>query len=304
MTYVVTLQSTSKEISALSAHSSVSSSSTQLTDQTGEPSPEWFTEFFTELPNEFWRRAATPEMTAADVDFVETRLGLAPGSRIIDVPCGSGRHSLALAERGHRVTGVDLSAEAIEHARRAAAATGTAVKFVLGDMREIAPSGSFDAAVCLGNSFGYLTPAQTAEFVRSLAAAVRPGGGLVLDFGATAESVLPGFTGEARVMRTGDITTEATVDYDVARSRMLSRYRFTRGDDVLDTTAVHHVYTCGHIGDLLGAAGFTDIGRHSDPDGTPYRLGAGRLLVTARRGLLPAVPSGPQQVMDTESSRS
>ena len=54
----------------------------------------WYADFFTELPNEFWRRAVPPEATTAEVDFVEERLGLAPGSRVVDVPCGSGRHSM------------------------------------------------------------------------------------------------------------------------------------------------------------------------------------------------------------------
>ena len=42
-------------------------------------SSAWYADFFTELPNEFWRRAVPPEATTAEVDFVEERLGLAPG---------------------------------------------------------------------------------------------------------------------------------------------------------------------------------------------------------------------------------
>ena len=97
-------------------------------------------------------------------------------------------------------------------------------------MREIPDSGSFDAALCLGNSFGYLDIEGTREFVAALARAVRPGGGLVIDFNCTAETVLPGFTGEPRTMRTGDIVVEATTEYDVAGSRLISHYAYTRGD--------------------------------------------------------------------------
>ncbi|WP_157891965.1 MULTISPECIES: SAM-dependent methyltransferase [Frankia] len=246
-------------------------------------SSSWYADFFTDLPNEFWRRAATPEWTEADVDFVEARLGLPHGSRILDVPCGSGRHSLALAARGHRVTGVDLSTEAIAHARRAARVAGQAVAFEHGDMRDLGRFGVFDAAVCLGNSFGYLDLAGTRAFTAALGRAVRPGGGLVVDFGATAESILPGFAGTPRTMRTGDITVETTTEYDVAASCLISRYRFSQGARRLAATALHHVYTSAHLGDLLTDAGFTDIRRYAGPDGTPYTLGAGRLLLTARR---------------------
>ncbi|MEU4447706.1 class I SAM-dependent methyltransferase [Actinosynnema sp. NPDC050801] len=247
----------------------------------GTPSSTWYVDFFTELPNEFWRRAVPPEATAEEIDFVERRLGLAPRSRILDVPCGSGRHSLELARRGHRVTGVDLSAEAIAHARRAA--TGLDVELVHADMRDIPQDNGFDAAVCLGNSFGYLEPDGLRGFAAALGGAVRAGGGLVVDFASAAESVLPGYRAEPRTMRTGDITVLATGEYDLAGSRMFSHYRFTRGDEELDVTAIHHVYTVAQVVELLSDNGFTDVELFGGPGGEPYAIGSGRLLLTARR---------------------
>jgi SAM-dependent methyltransferase len=249
-------------------------------------SPTWYTDFFTELPNEFWRRAVPPEATAAEVDFVVRRLGLAPGSRILDVPCGSGRHTVGLATRGHRVLGLDISVEAVEHARLSVAGRGLDVEFVLGDMRRIPDGGGpFDAAVCMGNSFGYLGLDGTREFADALGAAVRPGGGLVVDFAGAAESLLPAWRGEPRTMVTGDITVVTTSEYDVATSRVLSTYEIRRGEETFRATALHHVYTSAHLARLLTDAGFTGIEMFADPEGTPYRLGSGRLLVTAvRRG--------------------
>ena len=98
---------------------------------------DWYARFFTELPNEFWRRAAPPEAARADIDFVEAQLGLPAGAAILDVPCG-----------GHRVTGVDISAEAVTHARHAAADAGLTVTFLRDDMRAVPTDGSFDAARC------------------------------------------------------------------------------------------------------------------------------------------------------------
>jgi 2-polyprenyl-3-methyl-5-hydroxy-6-metoxy-1,4-benzoquinol methylase len=211
------------------------------------PAEDWYRRFFTELPNEFWRQAAPPASATPDVDFVERRLGLRPGARVLDVPCGSGRHSLELARRGYQVTGVDVSPEAIEHARAAAADAGLDVRLVCDEMRAIPQEGEFDAAICLGNCLGYLDIAGLREFAAALAGAVRPGGGLVVDYNATAESILPGYTGEPSTHTTGPITMDATHEYDVIGGRLLSRYRFTRGNETLDATAVHHVHTCAHV---------------------------------------------------------
>lgn len=246
-------------------------------------SSAWYADFFTELPNEFWRRAVPPESTDVEVDFIERHVGLNPRSRIIDVPCGSGRHTLALAARGHRVTGVDISTEAIGYARRAAAEACLDVELIEAEMREIPCDGSFDAAVCMGNSFGYLDLTGTREFAVALAGAVRPSGGLVIDFNTAAESVLPGYRGEPRTMQVGDITVAATTEYDIAGSRLISGYHFTRGVEEVEVTAIHHVYTIAQLGQLLADTGFTDIAHYSGPTDEPFEIGSERLLLTARR---------------------
>lgn len=248
-----------------------------------EISSAWYADFFTELPNEFWRRAVPPEATQLEVDFIERQLELVSGSRIVDVPCGSGRHSLALAARGHQLTGLDISVEAIGFANKAAETAGLEIDFRVGDMRSVPRDGSFDDALCLGNSFGYLDITGTREFLAALADAVRPGGGLVIDFSAAAESILPGFTGESRHLQTGDITVDATTEYDIDGSRLISGYRFSRGPEVVEVTAIHHLYTVAHLGQLLGDAGFTDISRFGGVGGEPFELGSGRLLLSARR---------------------
>jgi hypothetical protein len=84
-------------------------------------------------------------------------------------------------------------------------------------------------------------------------------------------------------MRTGDIEVVAENGYDIGGSRLISSYRFTRGDEEVSATAIHHVYTVAHLGALLAEGGFTGIERFGGPGGEPYELGTGRLLLTARR---------------------
>src|SRR5262249_49480908 len=82
---------------------------------------DWYQDFFTGLFVDLWLQAMPLEQTLAEADFLQKMLQVAPPARLLDVPCGGGRHSLALAERGYAVTGVDLSQEFLQAARHLAA---------------------------------------------------------------------------------------------------------------------------------------------------------------------------------------
>lgn len=63
----------------------------------------WYQTFFDGLATRSWQQALPASLTEAEVHFILEKTGLAPGGRIPDVPCGFGRHTLALAERGYAV---------------------------------------------------------------------------------------------------------------------------------------------------------------------------------------------------------
>lgn len=243
----------------------------------------WYADFFTELPNAFWRAAVPPESTSAEVDFIVRVTGLGPGARVLDVPCGSGRHTMELARRGCRVTGLDVSAEAIGHARRIAAGEHLPVDLRLGDMRVLPTDVRAEVAMCMGNSFGYLEHTGTRIFLAGLAGIVVPGGCLILDYGFVAESLLPHLELAEPPMWFGGVEAVSVNEYDTAHSRLLTAFTFRRGAEEHRGTSVQHVYTAAEVTRLVTEAGFTDVELYGDVDRTPFRFASPRLLLVARR---------------------
>ena len=100
-------------------------------------SRDWFRRFFDQTYLETDRPALTLRRTRAEVDFAARVLGLRRGARVLDVPCGFGRHAGELARRGYTAVGVDLSPLMLREARKAHRQRNS-LRFIQNDMRRLA----------------------------------------------------------------------------------------------------------------------------------------------------------------------
>jgi cyclopropane fatty-acyl-phospholipid synthase-like methyltransferase len=239
----------------------------------------WYENFFTGPVNAFWEAMVPAEATKADLDFLARHLGAAPPARILDMPCGAGRHALGLARLGYRVTGVDFSNDAV--ARASAAAEGLPVRFVRADMRAFVADAPFDAAICLGNSTGYFDADGSAAFFARLAACIRSGGRLVLDSGSCAESLFP--LREHREIAFDGGTYRSRFAYDAMRSLLKTEARLSLNGDEHELRYAHHVVTTGALVRALAEAGFRTEALYGDTRGAPFAPGSPRLLLVAAR---------------------
>jgi SAM-dependent methyltransferase len=238
---------------------------------------DWFVGFHQGLAARFWR-AAGAAMLEADLARVLRALDLPPGAAVLDVPCGDGRIALGLARAGHRVTGVDIAPAEVELA--ASAAAGLDARFLAGDLRALPVTGPFDAVVSWGNSFGYLTPEDSARSLAGMHAVLRPGGRLALESLCVAESFLPGGLAERAEHEFGGVRMELVNRYDAVESRMESAVTFTDADGREEHARIaHRVHTSGEVVRMLRAAGFADV-TLSDGEGA-FALGSPRLVAVA-----------------------
>ncbi|MEO8431822.1 MAG: class I SAM-dependent methyltransferase [Acidobacteriota bacterium] len=247
---------------------------------------DWWADFFSGLVVDFWRAAVPRAVTDAEVDFLWERLGIRPGSRVLDAPCGHGRHAVELAARGCRVTGIDYSTELLAAARDAAAARGVDASWERLDMRELLWEEEFDAAFCAGGSFAFFDREGDTRFLAGVGRALRPGGAFVLDASKVAESLLPSFR-EGYEMETGGVHFRAENRYDAERGRIENRYTMTREGRTETKLASHRVDTVVQVLDMLRSAKLEPVSLHGSTDGSPYRLASPQLFVVSRKAPAP-----------------
>lgn len=244
---------------------------------------EWFRHFFDAAYVAALREEKPLRQTRREVDFVLRALRLSPPARILDLPCGYGRHASMLARRGFDVVGVDLSRAMLAEARRRFR-EGPRLRFRRGDMRRIAYRREFDAVVNLYTSFGYFTPAENVAVLRRMARALRPGGRLLIDHRDPAhQASLPRrlwyragkrrFVLEDRRFDPRTRITECTQLVLVPGRRWLQQ-----------KTLRFQTFSLGQWRRLLRRVGLRVFRAYSGYDGRRYRRGStGRLIVIAEK---------------------
>ncbi len=217
-----------------------------------------------------WHEADDADDTAARV---ERALALRPGSRVLDVPCGTGRIGRPLADRGHRVVGLD----AIEAFVRVARSAGAPA--IRADMRTtVLRPRSFHAAICLWGSFGYFDDDGNVAQARAAADALAPAGRYLIDT-IVADTVLPRFE-PSGTWEVGGIAVEEIRRYHEDTRRIETTWAFTRdGERTVRTTFVR-LYTVDELTDLLAGVGFASF-QALDDDLAPFGTGAERLWLVA-----------------------
>jgi 2-polyprenyl-6-hydroxyphenyl methylase/3-demethylubiquinone-9 3-methyltransferase len=138
------------------------------------------------------------EMNPLRVGWIDRRIG--PASSILDIGCGAGLASEALAALGHRVLGVDAAAEAVAAAEAHAAQSGLDIEYRVGAAEDLVTEGRRFAVVTALEVIEHV--ANPAKFLRLLAALLEPGGlAFVSTLNRTAASMLVAKLGAEYVMR-------------------------------------------------------------------------------------------------------
>lgn len=130
-----------------------------------------------------------------------------PGSKMLDLACGKGRHSIYLNKKGFDVTGIDLSNESIQYASEF---ENGRLSFFVHDMRRVLRINDFDYVFNLFTSFGYFDKEKdNTAVITAAATALRKEGVIVIDF-MNVTKTLSGLTGT-------ETKTVDSIDFHIKR---------------------------------------------------------------------------------------
>ena len=243
---------------------------------------EWFEE------ENFWRELypfmfpdSRIEKAEPDSDFLIELTNMKEGD-VLDLCCGPGRFSIAMAKRGFTVTGVDRTEYLLEMARRRASLEDLSVEWVLEDMRSFIRPDSFDLTLCMFTSFGYFEKhEENMKVLHNVRDSLRQGGILVLELmgkEVLASIFSPVSTDE---LENGKILVQKHRIEDGWR-KIHNEWLIIEDDRVKNRWKFSHwVYSAAELEDMLKAAGFSVKQVYGSIHGIPYDSEAARLVVIA-----------------------
>ena len=254
-------------------------------------SKPWFETFFDELYYETYRPFEDEERNEREARFIVEAMGLHPGSLVLDLGCGYGRHAVYLARWGYRVVCYDLSDYLLEKARERVEEFSVVGRVVLvkGDMRSLSYDAYFDGAYMFFTTFGYFTDTENLEVVKRVAKALKPGGVFLVDVWNPVRVIHYAHVHEGRRAswyEVGDYVVIEESRYDVFNARVEVKRVFLKkslGRVVAERRFSIRFYMPWELRGLLEEAGLVTEKTYGSYTGEEYRVTSPRLIVVARR---------------------
>ncbi|MBI4593368.1 MAG: class I SAM-dependent methyltransferase [Candidatus Rokubacteria bacterium] len=243
--------------------------------------------FFREAWPAISQAVESPADAARAVQWIVGRAGLGPGARVLDAPCGFGRHAVEFARLGCAVTGVDFNETELARAREAAGRAGVTLTLVGLDMRDMEFAGEFDLAVNLFSSIGYFSDDEDRLLIDRFWRALVPGGVFVLDT-RNRDQAVRSMPAEER-QRLEGWTLRIENRFEPATSRWTARWwrlPAAAPDDAAGTLIGEseiRLYAAHELRAMLRPERWSRVDLYGGLDGTPFSLDAPRLVLVARK---------------------
>lgn len=229
----------------------------------------------------FYQQSISEEVTERQVSFFISHLDMEKPSRVLDLACGHGRHSIPLAKMGHNVTGIDITPGFLKIARKQAVQAGVKIDFREGDMRKIRFANLFDRALLIFTSFGYFTDEQNFAVLKNVARALRRNGLFCFDT-FNRDMFMKLHSTWNVIERDSDIMINR-IQFDSITGKLCVNRIAIRGGKRKDMRFFVRLYNYNELKELLQKAGMKIQAAYGDWQGTPFSSQSGRIIIVAEK---------------------
>lgn len=226
------------------------------------------------------------QRTLTEVDGVLRLLNLKPKSKILDCPCGYGRHSIELSKRGFVITGSDLNSKHLAIAKEEAEKNSTKIQFVKENMLDLNYNSEFDAIINMFYSFGFFgSDEDNFKVLQNFFKALKPNGQFLMHTDVNIPFIRAGKYkhDETRALTNGN-TLRIVDKYDPVTKRINGFWilKDKKDKEVKKEYSVR-VYTKEEFIDLCKKAGFRFCKAYSDWDKKPYSKDCEDMIIIATK---------------------
>ena len=212
------------------------------------------------------RKAETIQTT---VDWI---LGKLPGGplSILDLGCGPGLYAEKLAQKGHRVTGMDFSENSINHARQSAKAKGLDITYRCQNYLTLEDENTYDLVIMIFLDFCVLTPDERDVLLKKVHKSLKPGGSFIVDVLNDAHSIKGGQKKEWEISRGGfwrkmPYIALSEMFYYEAENVLLNQHAILEEDDTVSIYRFwRHVLSDDALSALMTGHGFKTPALHKN----------------------------------------
>jgi ubiquinone/menaquinone biosynthesis C-methylase UbiE len=226
------------------------------------------------------------QRTQNEVSGIIKLLKLQPGDRLLDCPCGYGRHSLELARRGLSVIGADINGEELHVACQCVQELPN-VQFIKNDMRFLYFHDYFDTVINMFYSFGFFeTDEENIQVLRNFYAALKPGGQFLMHTDVNIPRITTGKYKSVEQRHLCDGKLLEIVDrYDPVRRRIDGTWTLTHPDQQIEELAPYsvRVYTNDEFAQWCYEVGFKKVTAYGTWDGVPLTDESEDMMIIAQK---------------------
>jgi 2-polyprenyl-3-methyl-5-hydroxy-6-metoxy-1,4-benzoquinol methylase len=239
--------------------------------------------FFDGFYKDVWRKLIPAGLTEAEAEFIEEIAGLQSGDKVLDIMCGYGRHAFSLAKKGFSITAVDNLEDYVNEISEQAVNEVLPIKAIHSGVLELELHQTYDAIICMGNSFAFFNEEEAISVLQKLYAHLKPGGIFLINTWMLGEIAIKHYK-EKDWFYAGEYKYLIDNKYLFNPTRIESEHIIIRSDGATENIkGVDYIFTFAELETILQKTGFSIKDIYSTPRKRKFQFGDTRAYIAVQK---------------------